>query len=199
MFEASHPDENVLELYCMQKLTGPALESLEDHLLLCAQCQDSVLECDSFLHGMRRALVLPQETFAARFNLMQYFRMPTLVWAPAGVAAMACAAFLLTRSYTPTMAPVAVALTATRGGAMPAAKAGQPLDLDLDTRDLAGSGAYHVQVVDAAGKEVWTAMENVQQGHVHALMNARLSAGQYYVRVIDAQGAQREYSLRLGN
>ena len=199
MLLETHPDETVLELYCMEKLDGPKLEAFEEHVLLCEGCQDRVTATDSYLLAMKAALSRPAEkTLAERWDIQRFFQMPAPVWATAAVAVAGVGGFLVTRNLTTPTVPVAIALTATRGGSTPVAIPSGPLDLDLDARDLAPSGAYRVQLVDGSGIEVWSSSSNASNGHVHALIKQRLTPGQYYVRIADPTGAQREFALRLG-
>ena len=201
MLQAGHPDDLVLESYCMNKLDGDPLDVFEDHLLVCAECQNRVTDADSFLRGMRSALAAPIPVLSAsRWDLRQYFQMPVPVWATAAVAAAGIVGVVATHQLNPRAAPLAVALSANRGGSMPTAKAGSALDLDLDTRDLAPSPENRIQIVNSDGNEVWSGpASSVQTGHIHAIVKARLTPGQYYVRIADSAGVHREYALRLGN
>ncbi len=200
MLMGTHPDENVLEMYCMEKLEGLQLESFEEHLLICEECQDRVTEVDRFLIAMKAALKHPvKETLWERWNPAKMFQMPVPVWATAAVALAGVAGVFVAHNLNTQPAPLALALTATRGGSVAVAKAAGPLDLDLDARDLASSGSYRVQLVNGEGTEVWSTSSNVHDGHVHALVQQRLSPGQYYVRIADPSGARREFSLHLGN
>jgi len=199
MLHAGHPDESVLELYCMNKLAGSPLDAFEEHLLVCADCQDRVTATDGFLRGMRSALSVPEQA-ATSWNPFRYFQMPMPVWATAGVALAGVLGVVVAYNQNLTQAPLAIALTASRGGAMSVAKAGSPLDLDLDVRDIATAAKNRVQIVNAEGNEVWSGSASaVKDGHMHALVSSRLSPGQYYVRIADPAGAHREYALRLGN
>ncbi len=125
--------------------------------------------------------------------------LPVPVWATAAVAALGIGGVFFTYNLKPGAVPVAVVLTATRGGSTQAVKAAGPLDLDMDARDLASSGTYRVQVVNGDGAEVWTGSSDTQNGRVHALVQKRFSPGQYYVRIADPAGQRREFALRLGN
>ena len=194
MLIATHPDETVLELYCMEKLAGPKLEAFEEHLLICADCQDRVTETDSFLLGMKGALSRPmEESLVERWNVLRFFQMPVPVWATAAVAVAGIGGVVVTRNLSTQAAPLAIALTATRGGPMPVAKSAGPLDLDLDARDLAPSGSYRVQLVNGEGTEVWSTSSDAHNGHVHALIQQRLNPGQYYVRI----GRSGRHSTRI--
>ncbi len=201
MLQAGHPDDLILESYCMNKLAGDPLDVFEDHLLVCTECQNRVTDTDSFLRGMRSALLAPEPAAAAsRWDLRQYFQMPVPVWATAAVAVAGIVGVVANHQMNPEAAPLAVALSATRGGSMPSAKAGSALDLDLDTRDLAPSPENRIQIVNSDGKEVWSgAASSVQTGHTHVIVKSQLAPGQYYVRIADSTGAHREYALHLGS
>jgi len=201
MLHAGHPDESVLELYCMDKLAGTPLDAFEEHLLVCADCQDRVTATDGFLRGMRSALVVPvPEKIPTSWNPLRYFQMPMPVWATAGVALAGVLGVVVAHNQNLSNPALALALTATRGGMVPVAKAGSALDLDLDVRDIAPAAKNRVQIVNAEGNEVWSGNASaVKDGHMHALVSSRLSPGQYYVRIADSAGAHREYALRLGN
>ena len=199
MSHATHPDDRILEMFSMEKLEGSALETFEEHLLICAHCQDRVLDTDSFVRGMKAALARPIGAVEKEpWSFARFFQIPVPVWATCAIAVAGVTGVLLTYSLTTHTPPLALALTATRSGTMTVAKASGPLDLDLDARDLAASGNYHVQIVNADGTEVWSSGSEAHNGHVHALVNERLSPGQYYVRIADPAGAQREFALRLG-
>ena len=201
MLQTGHPDEIVLESYCMNKLDGEQLDVFEEHLLVCGECQDRVTDTDSFVRGMRSALVAPvPEASAFGWDWKRYFQMPAPVWATAAVACAGIVGALTVYKLNPETAPLAIALSATRGGSVPTVKAGTPLDLDLDTLDLTPSVRDRIQIVNAEGTEVWFGIpSSLKNGHIHALVVARMSPGQYYVRLSDAAGIHREYSLRIGN
>lgn len=201
MLQTGHPDDAVLELYCMSRLNGEKLDALEEHLLVCANCQDRVTDTDMFVEGIRLALAAPEpQSLWSRWNVEQYFRLPTPIWATGALAAACVLGFVATHNFGSNNAPLAIALSATRGGSMPTAKAGYNFDLDLDVRDLATALSNRVQIVNSVGSEVWSGNSSaVQNGRVHAVVKSRLGPGQYYVRIVDSAGAHREYALRVGN
>lgn len=201
MLQAVHPDDLVLELYCMKKLEGEKLDVFEDHLLVCDHCQDRVSETDSFVRGMKFALAAPEpELSVSRWNLKHLFQFPAPVWATAAMATAGVAAFFVSHNTGMNKPPLALALSATRGGVTPTAKSGRVLDLDLDARDLAPATDNRVQVVNSEGREVWSGKAtSVQSGHIHALVKSALDPGQYYVRITDSRGTHREYAMRVGN
>ena len=50
-----HAGEDTLELYAMEKLRGPKLARLEEHLLLCERCRASLAEIDESVSAFRLA------------------------------------------------------------------------------------------------------------------------------------------------
>lgn len=50
-----HPDEEILESYAMGTAAGAKLAPIEEHLLVCADCQDRLADLDEFLAAMREA------------------------------------------------------------------------------------------------------------------------------------------------
>jgi hypothetical protein len=59
--------ENELELYAMDRLTEEDAAPIEEHLLVCEQCQDRLVEIDAFVRTMGGALwahVSPERLFA---------------------------------------------------------------------------------------------------------------------------------------
>jgi len=200
MLHASHLDDAVLELYCMERLEGTALEECEEHLLLCEGCQDRCTETDTYMRGMRAALANPvPEKWSLGEKVSDFFRMPVPVWATAAVALAGVGGVIATHNLSSRNVPLAVALSATRGGTTPSVSAAKPLDLDLDARDLPEPGSYQIQVVDANGTQLWSSPATVRNGHAHVTMEKRLSPGQYYVRISDPTATRREFALRLGN
>ena len=53
-----YPD-HLLESYAMGQLSDQESELVEDHLLLCSECQDRILVLDDFIQVMKAALAVP--------------------------------------------------------------------------------------------------------------------------------------------
>jgi hypothetical protein len=203
MFTAGHPEEDVLEQYAMGKLNEPIVESIEDHVLVCASCQDRLDFTETYVSSMRSALKSAQQVAAVenpwKARIAGWFQMPAPAWAAAAaVVVLAIGAIFGTQYFSHSGAPVAVALTATRGETTSIAAKG-PLDLNLDARDLPPAPSYRVQIVDGDGASVWQQQSaTMQDGHVHVLVNKRLSRGQYFVRLFASDASTpREYALQL--
>jgi hypothetical protein len=50
-----HATEDALEEYALGRLRGAALARLEEHLLVCEECQDRLSQLDTFVQGMADA------------------------------------------------------------------------------------------------------------------------------------------------
>jgi hypothetical protein len=56
LVSARHPKTATLELYVVNRLTEPRLGRLEEHLLLCAECQGRVAALDAYHAVLKEAL-----------------------------------------------------------------------------------------------------------------------------------------------
>lgn len=54
-YPTEHPDDDTLEAYSIGVLPGPKLERVEEHLLICTECQERMREVESFVEAMREA------------------------------------------------------------------------------------------------------------------------------------------------
>jgi hypothetical protein len=201
MFTAGHPEDDVLERYSMGNLEEPVAESIEEHILVCASCQDRLDFTETYIRSMKSAMASAGKARLEnpwRSRIGEWFQMPAPVWA--GVAAavvLGIGATFGIQYFARSGPPVAVVLSATRGETASIAATG-PLDLKLDARELA-PGNYRVQIVNAEGAGVWDqAAAEVKDGYVHILVQKHLGRGQYFVRLFTPDaGTPREYSLQL--
>jgi hypothetical protein len=53
--DGRHPGEDVLETYLLQKLPSSKLLEVEEHLLICSECQDAVEELENLIGGIKLA------------------------------------------------------------------------------------------------------------------------------------------------
>jgi len=53
---ANHMTDELLELYSLDRLSGADLERIEEHLLVCPECQERLKDTDAFVKAMRGAL-----------------------------------------------------------------------------------------------------------------------------------------------
>lgn len=205
----NHAGEEVLERYCMGMLSGSELESFEEHLLICPECQDRVVETDAHVGAMRTAAarlrreapVGPEPAGRGSSRLLG----SRLLWVAAVAILLVGTVWLARLRYSSGAAdtpPVAVVLQAFRGeGALEArAPAGRPLVLQMDLQELPDFAAYELEIVDAGGSAAWRSRVEAAGRSLSAAVPARLAEGAYWVRLY-APGPEREllreYGLRV--
>jgi hypothetical protein len=191
-----HPTEEQFELYSLGTLPEAEIEPLEEHLLICQDCQDLLAETDSYVMAMRSAAKEMGEDPAA-VRPSAWSRLWGWLWRPAPALAMAgaCAlALVLLRPAIlgPSAVPATVILQATRGDAPggPVISAGKPVRLRLDLTGVAALPSYRLEVADSAGAAV--AGSEVKAGQDGVVWNIPpLGAGRYWVRVYELGPAGR--------
>lgn len=197
----AHPEEETLELYALGRLDEPELGEVEEHILICAPCQERLDEATEYVGLMREAArnvaVAPvQESVWKRLFQLDWLPMP----APALAGAFAVLLAVLVWQPWRGTAPgewQQVELATMRGDvAGPVATEGFSLDLRLDARGLALAGAT-TQIVTADGATV-AEFPALTEGEKVVLKYAPgLRAGQYWVRLKVAGETVREYSLAV--
>jgi hypothetical protein len=223
-----HATEELLEEYSFGRLCEPQLGWLEDHLLICAQCQselDGIEEYKVFMkaglasfESERQAAATPLSSLtepdpaarlAPRLGKARslHFVLPRL---PLTKNLLAAALLLVLagttvvwRMQSPvTMAPVAtVKLIALRGGEGYVARApsGRPLDLVFDRTDLPADRAYRAEVVDSSGRQMRSGSVLIADQDLSVRVDSPLRAGAYWVRLYSSAGELlREFGLSVG-
>ncbi len=177
-----HLNEEEIEKYSLRVTAEPDLTRIEEHLLVCEFCRKQVEDSDFYVRSM--------QTAAARSRREAGTAFPWRALLP--VAAVLIIGFVL--FHRTGQAPLAVVLTATRGGgAGVAARApqGKRLALQPDTTGLPPAGSYRLEMVDQNGGLVWA-------GTFPGQPLKPLPAGGYFVRLFSQQGQLlREYALEL--
>ncbi len=56
-----HPEDDVLELYALDRLTEADIAPVEEHLLVCQACRDRLVEWDAYVAAMRAAMTKAPE------------------------------------------------------------------------------------------------------------------------------------------
>jgi hypothetical protein len=201
----AHPPEEILEEYIFHRLPEVFAAQIEEHLLLCPRCQDTVAETDRLISALKVAARHPVPDVApARSS----WRLPTpnarVVAVFAAVAIVAILAVLPVWKHP--VAPPAqaeVSLSSLRGlEPLSQAPAGKPLELRLDAPDLASDPAarsqYRVEVVDASGGLVWKGPVTETGGKLVAHVPKPLGTGVYWVRLYGA-GSEllREFGISV--
>jgi len=183
-----HMDTEELERYSIGRVSEEEAARVEEHLLVCESCRQSLDEIDAYVTAMSRATTESlQPEFMPRWSLV-----PLL-------AAVACLVVLLSfavRWPGSQRPPPAVTLVATRSNGSDASfPAGRPLSLRPDLTGLAPSPSYRVEMVDDIGRHIWSGKLTPPQDSVTVPPQ---SAGTYFVRIYSASGELlREYGLQI--
>lgn len=197
----SHASDEVLEQYSMGRLNAQTLKTFEEHLLICATCQDNLEAMDAYRASMRTAARDLRRQAGTRTQEwgVPLFRLPKPVWGLAA-AAMVLLVFAGTRWY-PThgaaLPPAVVLLQSNRGAdnslnsTMPSAK---PFTMILDVTDLPLLPQYRLEIVDADGRSVFGSSATRESHQIRATIRTGLPAGMYFVRVYGTE-LLREYGL----
>jgi len=180
-----HPSEDILEEYVVGRLPEALIEQIEEHLLICHTCQDVVEQTGQFISAMKISNTHP---IPAAGLLAAGWRHPAPGASAAAVLVVAIIAVVVLGVRKPTLgsppAPVNVSLSSLRGlEAMSPAPAGRPLQLGIDAPGLTPGKQYQVELVDAAGREVWKGAVTEADGKLAATMTQPLTAGVYWVRL----------------
>jgi hypothetical protein len=193
----AHIDEEILDRYAIGTLASSEVPAVEEHLLICAACQDRLTETDDFVAVFRTAatqvMAHPQSWWKRVRSL------PGLAWTGAALAGAALAiVFVAGPSQRPSTMPAMVVLHAMRGPESAARMAsGRPATLVFPGL-AANSGRYDVQIVDADGETVRAADAQVADGRA-TLAVGKLRRGRYWVRLFERGGEEliAEYGLSV--
>jgi hypothetical protein len=186
----NHPNEDRFENYTLGKLSEIEGADFEEHLLICESCQRTLAEIADYVRLMKvaTAAYVRGREGARRRGVRRHT-------AAAAVLLLTCLTALFSWR-TPSGEPRTIVLDAYRGaptGALAEAPAGQPLDLQIDLREVQPAASYRVEVVDSTGRQVWSGATPVR-------LTKGLSPGTYWVRLSsDAGKPLREYGLNLRN
>jgi len=200
-FEA-HASDETLEAYSQGTLSEAELSSFEEHLLVCAQCQDRLAETDAFIRATREA-ARELQAASAGAGLLTKLKLPNRIWISA-LAGLAVALSVLgwwnfrRESSAP---PVAVAVQSLRGAeGLPGAQApsGRPLLLRLDLTGAPESDNYELEVVNAQGHTIQRATLR-RTGASPEVGLSKLAPGQYWIRLYAHTQREllREFGLRV--
>ncbi len=197
-----HASDEALEQYATHSLPEPALAEIEEHLLVCSQCQQQLEEIDQYVSAMRSAAQrLDQEDesrkrYWARISSVLTFRK--LGWAMAVTALVLGAVALRISTRQDRIEPFALLLETSRGSGMQHAPAGRKLELSLDTRGLPSVSRYALEVVDESARLQYESQATAEQSVVRASLPAGLRRGTYFIRLYSpARELLREYGLQV--
>jgi hypothetical protein len=197
-----HPDNETLERYSLGHLAAGELECVEEHLFVCAICQDELTVVDSLARDLKEALAVMRtqpEPKRIRF-LDRLFAIPRPIFVGALAALLLVLVVPLTRFRSPNGTPAEVRLQTYRGGepaGISQADARRPLQLKLaDPRGLA-TGNYQVEIVNDKGSKVWSG-RSVRDNAGLFIDAQAFVPGKYWIRLFGAGNAlAAEYGLEL--
>lgn len=189
-----HPSEDVLEEYVFERLPDNESAGVEEHLLVCPQCRQSIQRIDEFIFALRQI----GEDAALRLTRREKRARAIGFGAALSAAAMGLALSPILPALHRLPPTRRVELVAFRGSnaAMVTAQAGAPLDLVIDISDLSFSAEYRVRIFDASGTEVWSGRVPASGDRLAARMAPGLKRGVYWVRLYSDQKLLREFGLR---
>jgi hypothetical protein len=197
-----HPTEEILEEYAFNRLGDVQAGALEDHILICPDCQKNLEDIDEY--------VLLMKTATARYAAAspQAIR-PALAVKLTWVAAAALIFLVLVPGLRkalgrwrtePASATAPVVLAALRGGdntTIAQGPAGRLLELSMEAADLPDA-AYRVEVVNAIGEREWGGVPLASHGTLSVEITNGLKPGTHWVRLFASRGdLVREFGLRL--
>jgi hypothetical protein len=185
-----HPDEDVFESYAFDRLSEREASDVEEQLLISERCQSTHADTDEKIRLVKAGTPAYVSEHHGALPPQVRFREHRLRWNAAAAAALLFTCLTALLSWrAPLSEPKAVVLDAYRGAASQA-PAGQPLEINIDLKDVQPSAGYRVEVVDATGRRVWF-------GGTPARVSPGLSPGDYWVRLFaDTGKLLREYGLK---
>jgi hypothetical protein len=196
--ENSHIGEEQLERYSVGTLPEAAIARVEEHILICETCQNKLASIDSWVQSVRR---VGAEWSPERPGFRRLWKTPRLVAALAALIILLVAAgVMLQLTKKGAIAPLAVALEATRGETVAQVPARQPLLIQPGLEGLPQLPVYHFEIVDQVGKRIFKTTVTPAQGAVPGTHIAGLPGGIYFARLYSPAGdLLREYSLEARN
>jgi hypothetical protein len=194
--ELRHIPEETLEQYCMGRLSESETEPLEEHLLLCTVCQDSLTETEQFLTVVRSAATqLEAEPLQESWWTKWWQSLTTLPKPVFAMAACALALLVILPSRTPNSA--VVDLQAMRGAeAAIEAPSDAKLTLRLPAQARAAEGRLDLRIANAEGSIVAQAPVQKVDGRSFASVE-KLKPGSYWVRLYSNENLMSEYGINV--
>lgn len=209
-------DDDQLDAYVLGTLPRSRIAAFEEHLFLCASCQDRLALTEQFVHSMRRvAPRLRQELTEKKeppFQVTPWIDRlvatlaGTLAYRPTAVAVVAVAVLMMAGPWLrQRMAssgggePVLVELESFRGTAGTGrAPASHPLLFSIRAADVPASPGYQLEMVDSRGVRRSKTSLTRDNGRLQVLLGGQTEPGHYFLRLLSADGSLlREYSLEV--
>jgi hypothetical protein len=196
----NHPSQDLWEQYALGRLAEAQTAPLEEHLLLCSQCQTALTQADDYVQLMRHVM---SEREAGEKQPKRKPQAPW-TWRPVWVAAIAAACLLgvVYLRRAPPGPAATVLLNSLRGGqgddsAANPAPSGKPLRLEVSAADLPVAESYRLEVVEQSGRRIWTGAASRDGDKVGAELRTGLAKGSYWVRIYRPSELLNEFELRV--
>jgi hypothetical protein len=210
--EHPHPPEEILERYAMSRADEDEAERVEEHLLICPECRDSLDEADQWIAIMKSALPPPDSTPPRHplwAKLIRFFSpqpgegenwslwsTQTARWSCVAAGGLAMLFLLPARSHLFPVEQQQVTLLAMRGND-PRVKAiaGKPFRFILGEpgRKNLSSAGNRLTIVSSTGSEVWSCNLTSDRTIVDA---PALQPGDYWIRILAFSGESlKEYGV----
>lgn len=184
ILDRSHLTDEALEVYSMGRMQSESqLEVLEEHLILCAYCQNRLDKMDQFVtaaaDGAKTVAAEPEQ------------KMSKVV--PMGIAAGVAAVFFLPGVLREMAPPVAVNLVAVRNEVKATAPVDRKLELKPDLTGLTATGiSWEVAAADGSVRGSGDLAANGGK-----IQMPGLGRGRYWVRLKAGGAVVREFSLSV--
>jgi hypothetical protein len=197
-----HPTPETLEEYSFQRLSEADTEGVEEHLLVCGECQCALAEIDEYIVLMKAATARPKKPVvwygAARTRAAA---LPGWSYATGGIALATAVVLAIALWPASSTGPAqSVELLALRGGEQTInhVRAGHPLDLKMDLSGLPEHATrYRVEVVTVAGVPDWSGEIGDPESKAAVHLAQGLRSGMYWVRLFSHDELLREFELRV--
>lgn len=187
-----HQSDERLELYALGRLPDSDSTLLEEHLLVCELCRESLDQVEAYALAMRSAVAGEPVGAVADSWFRGFFQFKTLLFAGGFAAAVLLAVLYL--HPRPNVAPLAsLELTAMRGS-MVSIKPARETDILL--ADAPAQLSTPVQMVDASGGTVWNGIPDSPSHTIRVVKE--LAPGSYFVRLFNSNGVLlHEYGFQV--
>ena len=203
-----HASEDQLERYALGKVcSDEELAPLEEHLLVCPECQDRLQEVETFIARFRPvasrlraedARAVSQQTNPGRirqaWDALKRSSVPVRV--TVALAMATGIVFVVPRLSQRTASFETVALEAVRGAGSASgsqAHLERIPQLEIDLTQLSPQSSWTVEVVDQSGGKIFETMVKSSGNRLQVNLDRPLPRGSYYVRLY---GASRDELLR---
>jgi anti-sigma factor RsiW len=192
--EDVHPEPDALELYALGRISEDDSILLEEHLLVCPECQLAVQQTDAFARALRQAeerrIVRESQKQGGSFE-------PKIPRAAFAVAATAAVIAVVATGPLWQPRPESAELTALRDGSSVEVSANRPLELKLNAAGLPDSpSGFEVEVAAANGMIVQRRVSApVTDRFLRFQRSSGLAPGGYWIRIYGQDGLLREFQV----